>query len=557
VIFSRRDDGNGQGHGCSAGLIRQISESGLQRYACAIATRSTALSATFMSAGRETAQNIVYNVAQPLSRDFHRRMQVSSNTDLYFTRKSYRSVGSQRTAGTIAVFKRLRHAAKGLCNWSPVRMRCRNPSWVDIFLISRQRIVGNTNGSSAYILSIAEYLRSNGFRVHYVSPSPAAFGRWPFFRLRPEMAVFDSYRIRGSIKCGPFLILPNPKVFWRALIAILDRVLARTGLGKHRWGKPAPHSITVPLTTRDSEFLERHVRGRAGALILDYAFLTPCIKPAGAPQTPTIVIMHDLFSAVIPDLRKVADDQYVFEISETEEMDLLSAADLVVAIQDEEAAVVRDRLPHQRVIVAPMAVEAADHPSPGDSDTVLFVGSNTLPNADGLRWFIDNVWGRIRAARPAARFLVAGSVAWSYAPAVPGVEYLGIVADLREVYEHAGVIVSPLRVGSGLKIKLVEGLGWGKAMVVTPTSVRGVEPIVEKAVLIAENADTFATNVLSLLADETKRQRYAAAALHVASTQFGRDASYGEIAAFIRDRTPRIQHHNIRQPSVAHSAAPI
>jgi len=131
-------------------------------------------------------------------------------------------------------------------------MRCRNPSWVDIFLISRQRIVGKTNGSSAYILSIAEYLRSNGFRVHYVSPSPAAFGRWPFFRLRPEMAVFDSYRIRGSIKCGPFLILPNPKVFWRALIAILDRVLARTGLSKRRWGKPAPHSITVPLTTRDS-----------------------------------------------------------------------------------------------------------------------------------------------------------------------------------------------------------------------------------------------------------------------------------------------------------------
>ena len=436
-------------------------------------------------------------------------------------------------------------------------MRGQNPPGVNIFLISRQRITGKTNGSSAYVLSIAEYLRSNGFRIHYISPSPAAFGRWPFFRLRPEMAVFDSYRNRGSIKLGSFLLLPNPWVFWRALIAALDRVLTRTGLSKRRLGKPAPHSITVPLAARNSEFLERHVRGRADVLLLDYAFLTPCIKFAKGAQTPSIVIMHDLFSAVLPDLRKVAEDQYVPEISEAQEMALLSAADLVIAIQDEEAAIVRDRLPQQRVIVAPMAAEAADHASPGDADTILFVASNTLPNIDGLRWFIDNVWGRIRTARPSARFLVAGSVAWSYAPAVPGIEYLGIVADLRELYERAGVIVSPLRVGSGLKIKLIEGLGWGKAMVVTPTSVRGVESLVENAVLIAENADAFANDVLNLLADQPKRRQYAEAALNVANTQFGEDASYSEIATFIREGTSRAAPQTVRQPSIAHSAAPV
>ena len=436
-------------------------------------------------------------------------------------------------------------------------LRSENSPGIDIFLISRQRIVGKTNGSSAYVLSIVEYLRSKGFRIHYLSPSPAAFGRWPFFRLRPEMDVFESYRIRGSIKLGPFLLLPSPKVFWRALIAALDRVLTRTDLSKRRLGTPAPHSITVPLSARDSQFLEERVRGRADVLILDYAFLTPCIKFAKGPQTPTIVIMHDLFSAVIPDLRKVADDQCIPEMSEAEEMTLLSAADLVVAIQDEEAAIVRDRLPAQRVIVAPMAVEAADRTSPGDSDALLFVGSNTLPNIDGLRWFIENVWGRIRAARPSARLLVAGSVAWSYAPAVQGVEYLGIVPDLRQLYERAGVIVSPLRVGSGLKIKLVEGLGWGKAMVVTPTSVRGVESIVENAVLVAETPEAFASDVLSLMEDEAKRRRYAEAALHVAATQFGKEASYSEIANFIRERTPCTQSQSMRQPSIAHSAAPV
>ena len=436
-------------------------------------------------------------------------------------------------------------------------MNSENSPGIDIFLISRQRIVGKTNGSSAYILSIVEYLRSKGFRIHYLSPSPAAFGRWPFFRLRPEMAVFESYRIRGSIKLGPFLLLPDAKVFCRALIAALDRVLVRTHLSKRRLGKPAPHSITVPLSARDSQFLERHVRNRADVLVLDYAFLTPCIKFAKGPHTPTIVIMHDLFSAVIPHLRKVADDQCIAELSEAEEMTLLSAADMVVAIQDEEAAIVRDRLPGQRVIVAPMAAEAAARASPGESDTLLFVGSNTLPNIDGLRWFIENVWDRIRATRPSARLLVAGSVAWSYAAAVPGVEYLGIVADLRQLYERAGVIVSPLRVGSGLKIKLVEGLGWGKAMVVTPTSVQGVESIVGHAVLIAENPKAFASDVLSLMNDKAKRTRYAEAALRVATTQFGKEASYSEIATFIGERTRCMQPQSMPQPSIAHSAASI
>lgn len=436
-------------------------------------------------------------------------------------------------------------------------MRLETLPGTNIFLISRQRIVGRTNGSSVYILSIVEYLRSKGCHIHYVSPSPATFGRWPFFRLRPEMAVFDSYRIRGSIKLGPFVILPDLRVAWRALLAAIDRVLARTGQSKRRLGKPARHSITVPLSDRDSEFLEMHVCGRADVILLDYAFLTPCIKFAARGQTPSIVVMHDLFSAVVPALRKVAEDQYIPEISEPEEMALLSAADLVVAIQDEEAAVVRDRLPQQRVTVAPMAVEAAGHASLGESDTILFVASNTLPNSDGLRWFIDNVWGRIRAARPSTRFLVAGSVAWSYAPVIPGVEYLGIVADLRELYQSAGVIVSPLRVGSGLKIKLVEGLGWGKAMVVTPTSIRGVEPIVKNAVLIADDAETFATHVLRLLADKTMRRLYAEAALHVANTQFGKEATYSEIVAFIRERTLRIQPQSMRQAAVAHSAAPV
>ena len=83
---------------------------------------------------------------------------------------------------------------------------------------------------------------------------------------------------------------------------------------------------------------------------------------------------------------------------------------------------------------------------------------------------------RGRRAAPPARLRVAGSVAASFAGSrIAGVTFLGIVADLAPLYARAGVVVSPLTVGSGLKVKLVDGLAQGKAMVVTGVTLQGIE----------------------------------------------------------------------------------
>ena len=401
-------------------------------------------------------------------------------------------------------------------------------------MISRQRIVGKTNGSSAYILSIVEHLKANGFRIHYVSPSPATFGRWPFIRLLPEMDVFETVCIRGSIRLGRFLILLNPFVALRGAIAVLDQLLARTGLTKRRLGRPAPYSIALPLSPRDSAFLRSRVPPVADQLLLDYAFLTPCIEVVGT-ERPSIVIMHDLFSARAPQFASLNQSDSAARLSAAEEMALLSAADLIVAIQEEEAATVRKWLPGKRVVVAPMAVQPVTHPYPGNSDTILFVGSNTAPNIDGLRCFISEAWPRITRQRPSSRLLVAGSVVWSYAPQVAGVRYLGVLPNLDDPYRRAGVVISPLRVGSGLKVKLLEALSWGKAVVATSVTTQGIGPLLDKAIVIADDPEDFAFNVVALMNDEEERGRYGAQALQAASRHFGEDTCYEGILSFITD----------------------
>src|SRR5690606_3854767 len=116
----------------------------------------------------------------------------------------------------------------------------------------------------------------------------------------------------------------------------------------------------------------------------------------------------------------------------------------------------------------PMPARAEDQPSPGEDDRVLFVGSNTAPNTVGLAWFLEEVWPEVLKRRPSCRLDVAGSVERGFdARDQRGVRFLGLVDDLAPLYRRAGVVVSPLTFGSGLKIKLIEAMAQGKAVVAT------------------------------------------------------------------------------------------
>ena len=111
----------------------------------------------------------------------------------------------------------------------------------------------------------------------------------------------------------------------------------------------------------------------------------------------------------------------------------------------------------------------------------------------GLRW-----------QRPAARLLVAGTVTRDL-PALPeGVSGLGVVGDLGPLYARAGVVISPLRLGSGLK--LVEAAGHGNAVVVTAATLQGVEAEMDGAVRAADEPAVFAAEMASLLDDPEARR---------------------------------------------------
>jgi succinoglycan biosynthesis protein ExoO len=400
-----------------------------------------------------------------------------------------------------------------------------------VCLISRQRIIGDTNGSSVYLLSLCRALVAAGFDVHLVSPSPAVFGRWPALVLRPEMAVFKSVQVRGAWRIGGMIVARDPQIAMRAAMTVLARLAARIGIAVTV--PNAAYAIGVPWQRDDFLFVARHARPHADAILADYAFLTQGIPYALRPDAPSAVVMHDLFSShTRPGGPRPPS---LVRIDAAHEMRLLGMAGAIVAIQAEEAAEICRLLPEHRVILAPMAVPAVSAPQPGTALVSLFVGSNTGPNIDGLCWFLDEVWPKVRAVLPAAELMVAGGVVNGVSQRPDGVRFLGHVPDLAPVYRDAAVVVSPLRHGSGLKIKFVEALAHGKATVVTGVTLQGVDEIAGKAAIRADTAESFAEGVIALLSDAPLRAQLSARALQVAREHFSVEACTSGLTQFFAD----------------------
>lgn len=402
-----------------------------------------------------------------------------------------------------------------------------------VLFVSRQRLVGATNGSSAYLLAIASAVRAAGFVPHLVQPSPRVFGRTPFYRRLPELDVFASHRIRGAFRIGERIIARDPLIYAAAAHGALAGLLRHAGVsGRIAADRKAPPSISAPWSREDLRFVADQAALRPCAAIADYVFQAEALPYLFDPAVRTATVMHDLFHARAGQFGEGGDSVAVLDAPS--EIRLLGHADAVIAIQAAEAAFVRDRVAETRSILAPMPARPVTSAQPGDPDRLLFVGSNTAPNIVGLRWFLEAVWPAVRTHRPTARLDVVGTVARAFDAAPGGVRFLGLVDDLAGGYAASGIVISPLLQGSGLKIKLIEALAHGKASVVTGTTLQGVEELLRGAVMRADDAASFAAAIARLQDDPEARALLAGAALKAATDHFGAAACMADFTSWLR-----------------------
>jgi glycosyltransferase involved in cell wall biosynthesis len=149
---------------------------------------------------------------------------------------------------------------------------------------------------------------------------------------------------------------------------------------------------------------------------------------------------------------------------------------------------------------------------PEHDNEILSVASlDWFPNASALEYFTERILPLIREKNPQAVLRIVGrrpsdSLRKKFS-GVRGIDFVGEVGDVRPYLERASAIIVPLRIGGGSRLKILEALAAGKAVVSTTIGAEGLELEHERHLLVADSPDEFARRVLELLTSKDARRR--------------------------------------------------
>jgi glycosyltransferase involved in cell wall biosynthesis len=203
-----------------------------------------------------------------------------------------------------------------------------------------------------------------------------------------------------------------------------------------------------------------------------------------------------------------------------------------------DEGVVRSHAPEIRTAVVPNGVDLdffRPRGGPRDAGTLLFFGAvDYYPNTEGLLFFLDHVLPRLSARVPRARLCIVGRrpPAAILARRGPGVEITGAVEDIRPYIERAAAVVVPLRIGGGTRLKILEAMAVGKAVISTSLGAEGLDVVPGRDILIADDAEGFAAQCARLLEDPGLADRIGAAARGAVEARYGWGASVERLSAF-------------------------
>ena len=228
-------------------------------------------------------------------------------------------------------------------------------------------------------------------------------------------------------------------------------------------------------------------------------------------------IMHRTFQTEKNPLRKLLaySEWKKYHTQEIENCDKFSAC---LTSSKRDAEILQQRSPSMNCHVIPNGVDSTFFaPKSNDTDKsqinknmVLFTGTiSYYPNTEGILWFYQSIWPIIKNKNPDAVFCIAGK---SPPPEVQklaqldtSVQVTGMVDDMRDYYNMASVVVVPLRVGGGTRLKILEGMSMAKAIVSTSVGAEGIEHSNDENILLRDSPEEFADAVVSLMKNDDAR----------------------------------------------------
>lgn len=288
-----------------------------------------------------------------------------------------------------------------------------------------------------------------------------------------------------------------------------------------RLPSPAPYAVR--------KFTHPEVRGAVGRWLndrsLDVAvcdFLSASLNFPDESTVPVVLFQHNVETILWrrmahtekAPLRKLAYaiEAWKMAIYETR---TLRRFQHVIAVSDHDRNAMLTLSSGCPITVVPTGVDTEKYhvapPASGNPPLVVFTGSmDWEPNIDAVEYFCREIWPAVLASFPDARFQIVGRNPHPRVRrlASASVEVTGAVSSVTDYLRSATVVIVPLRIGGGTRLKIFEAMAMAKALVSTPIGAEGLHVTHGRDLLIGDNADSFATSILRLLRDPELRRSY-------------------------------------------------
>ena len=206
------------------------------------------------------------------------------------------------------------------------------------------------------------------------------------------------------------------------------------------------------------------------------------------------------------------------------EQKMVRKLDHVIAVSEHDKKLMAAWADPARITVVPTGVDTGQFSpsqSPGrEKPLVVFVGAmDWEPNVDAAKYFCAEIWPLVLAKVPEAKFRIVGRNPDRRVQVLAGasVEVTGRVPSVVEHLREAAVVVVPLRVGGGTRLKIYEAMAVGKAVVSTTVGAEGLDVHHGQDMILADSPASFAESVIRLLSDADLRSRQGRAAAELAA----------------------------------------
>ena len=382
-----------------------------------------------------------------------------------------------------------------------------------LLFVSPRFLFPADSGGKIRTTQILRGLKGGLFSVRLVSPAT------------PELV--ERYGTELSGICDEFHWWPQPKnVGLRALRRALHAV------------SHLPIPVRSDWSASAAEFVERVVSECPDVVVFDFAH--SAVLAPSTIRSPSVLFTHNVETEILARHGQVARNPLIKALwrDQARKMRAFEAAalarfDVVIAVSERDALTFKAVNGAVRTLVIPTGVdpEYFRYHEPTQDDHIVFCGSmDWLANQESVGFFLDAMWDRIVSQVPNARFTVIGrappsSLVQRATRRKVNWTFTGFVDDVRPYMRGAAVLVVPLRVGGGTRLKVFEAMAAGTPVVSTTVGVEGLPVIDGTHYLCADDPEHFADSVVTLLRDRERRAVMARRARQLVEAEFSYKAA--------------------------------